>query len=54
LTPLGAAGASAVMLMAIFKSHWKNGLKKKTTGLRKGRLSRLFLAPAVLVERKNC
>src|ERR1700730_16578510 len=25
LTPLGAAGASGAMLMAIFKTHWKNG-----------------------------
>ncbi|HLQ27874.1 MAG TPA: DoxX family protein [Ktedonobacteraceae bacterium] len=33
LTPLGAAGASAAMLMAIFKSHWKNGFWNSKRGL---------------------
>ncbi len=33
LTPLGAAGIFAVMLMAIFKSHWKNGFWNSKRGL---------------------
>ncbi len=32
LTPLGAAGAFAVMLMAIVKSHWKNGFWNSKRG----------------------
>ena len=33
LTPLGAAGMFAVMFMAIFKSHWKNGFWNSKRGL---------------------
>lgn len=33
LTPLGAAGMFAAMLMAIFKSHWKNGFWNSKRGL---------------------
>jgi putative oxidoreductase len=33
LTPLGAAGASGAMLMAIFKTHWKNGFWNSKRGL---------------------
>ena len=33
LTPLGAAGMFAVMFMAIFKSHWKNGFWNTKRGL---------------------
>jgi putative oxidoreductase len=33
LTPLGAAGAFSAMLMAIFKSHWKNGFWSSKRGL---------------------
>jgi len=33
LTPLGAAGVFGAMLMAIFKSHWKNGFWNSKRGL---------------------
>ncbi len=33
LTPLGAAGMFGTMLMAIFKSHWKNGFWNSKRGL---------------------
>ena len=33
LTPLGAAGMFGAMLMAIFKSHWKNGFWNSKRGL---------------------
>jgi putative oxidoreductase len=33
LTPLGAAGIFSTMLMAIFKSHWKNGFWNSKRGL---------------------
>ncbi len=33
LTPLGAAGMFAVMFMAIFKSHWKNGFFNSKRGI---------------------
>src|SRR5215469_12944564 len=33
LTALGAAGMFAVMFMAIFKSHWKNGFWNSKRGL---------------------
>ena len=33
LTPLGAAGIFSTMLMAIFKSHWKNGFFNSKRGL---------------------
>jgi len=33
LTPLGAAGVSGAMFLAIFKSHWKNGFWNSKRGL---------------------
>ena len=33
LTPLGAAGVAGAMVMAIFKSHWKNGFWNSKRGL---------------------
>ncbi len=33
LTPLGAAGMFAVMFMAIFKTHWKNGFFNSKRGI---------------------
>ena len=33
LTPLGAAGISGAMLMAIFKSHWQNGFWNSKRGI---------------------
>jgi len=33
LTPLGSAGIFSTMLMAIFKSHWKNGFWNSKRGL---------------------
>ena len=33
LTPLGAAGIFGAMLMAIFKTHWKNGFWNSKRGL---------------------
>ncbi len=46
LTPLGAAGISGAMLMAIFKVHWKNGFWNGKRGI-EFPLSLLTIATAI-------